>query len=64
MMSGKYTLTQLRAGKHWSQGKAANALGISLSTWRKWEKQESFPTQPNVEKILNQFDVKYEDVIF
>ena len=63
-MIGKYTLAQLRAGKHWSQEKAANALGISTTTWRKWEIRQFFPTQQKVDKILKVFNVKYDDDIF
>lgn len=63
-MSGKYTLAQLRAGMHWTQKETANALGVSTNSWYKWETGQSFPTQPNVDKILNEFNVKYDDVIF
>ena len=63
-VSGKYTLAQLRVGKRWSQQEAANALGVSQGSWFKWENGISYPTQPNVDKILRVFDVKYDDVIF
>lgn len=63
-MSGKYTLAQLRAGMQWSQEETANALKVSTNSWYKWENGKSFPTQPNVDKILRVFNVKYDDVIF
>ena len=63
-MSGKYTLAQLRAGKNWSQASTASAFGVSTNSWFKWENGISFPTQPNVDKILRVFNVKYDDVIF
>ncbi|WP_419154665.1 helix-turn-helix domain-containing protein [Weissella bombi] len=63
-MSGRYTLAQLRAGMRWSQKETATALDISTSSWNKWETGKSFPTQPNIDKILHVFNVKYDDVIF
>lgn len=59
-----YTLAQLRVGKHWTQEQAATAVGVSPASWAKWENKRSSPTQKNVDKILEAFNVAYDDIIF
>ena len=59
-----YTLAQLRVGRDWTQQEAADAVGVSLTSWYKWEKHKSFPTQPRIDDILKTFNVAYDDIIF
>lgn len=59
-----YTLAQLRVGKRWTQKEAADAIGVSLASWAKWENRKSSPTQRNIDKILTSFNVAYDDIIF
>lgn len=59
---GKKTVKELRARYGMSQTEVANALGISLMTYNKWEKNISEVTVSNVKKIAQLFDVTIDDI--
>lgn len=59
-----YTLAQLRVGRNWTQKEAAEAVGVSQTSWAKWELKKSSPTQPRIDAILRTFNVAYDDIIF
>lgn len=60
----KYTLKALRANADMKQTEVAEKLGISTTTWSKWENKKRFPTVDQVEKISKLFNVAYDDIIF
>lgn len=60
----KLTLKQLRNLHDLTQKEMADKLGVSLGTWINWEKQETFPNVPFIEKISEEFGVSYDDIIF
>ncbi|WP_449461294.1 helix-turn-helix transcriptional regulator [Streptococcus suis] len=60
----KYTLKALRANADMNQAEVAEKLGISTTTWSKWENKKRFPTVDQVEKISKLFNVAYDDIIF
>lgn len=60
----KLTLKALRTNKNLTQEEAAKKLGISESTLNNYENFKSYPDIPMIEKILNLYSVKYDDIIF
>ena len=60
----KLTLKALRKNSNLTQEEAAKKLGVSESTLNNYENYKSYPDVPIVEKILNLYDVRYDDVIF
>lgn len=60
----KYTLKMLRASKNWSQVTAAEQIGVSVDTWRNWERKRSFPDVLRIKKIQEVFNVAYDDIFF
>lgn len=60
----KMTLYGARHNCKLSQKKAAEAIGVSVSTIKNWENQKSFPSQPHIEKICSVYGVEYDDLIF
>ena len=58
----RYTLKMLRAKL--TQKETAISLGISESTWNKWENQKSFPNAKQISDIESLFDVNYNEIIF
>ena len=60
----KLTLKALRTNNNLTQEEAAKKLGISESTLNNYENFKSYPDIPMVEKILNLYSVKYDDIIF
>ena len=58
------TLKALRANKNWTQAQAAKALGISMETWRNYERYITYPDVIVIRKIEKVFGVKYDDIIF
>lgn len=58
------TLKALRANKNWTQSQAAQALGISLETWRNYERYITYPDVIVIRKMEKVFGVKYDDIIF
>lgn len=60
----KVTLRQLRKLNDLTQEEMAQKLGISLSTWVNWEKRNTYPDAPAINKIITSFDINYDDIIF
>lgn len=60
----KVTLRQLRKINDLTQQEMAEKIGVSLSTWINWEKRRTFPDVPHIEKISDEFDIDYNNIIF
>ena len=60
----KYTLKALRANADMTQKETAEKIGVSTTTWSRWEKRERYPDVKQVEKIAEVFGVSYDDIIF
>ncbi|HAB66560.1 MAG TPA: XRE family transcriptional regulator [Firmicutes bacterium] len=60
----RLTLKALRINRGLTQQETAKILGISESTLNNYENYKSYPDIPIVEKILDLFNVSYNDVIF
>lgn len=60
----KVTLRQLRKLNDLTQEEMAQELDISLSTWVNWEKRNTYPDAPAINKIIRSFDISYDDIIF
>lgn len=59
-----YTLKALRANANLTQHETAKKIGVSTTTWSKWENGERYPNVKQVEKIEELFGVSYNDIIF
>lgn len=60
----RYTLKALRANANLKQSEVAEKVGVSPTTWSKWENKKRFPTVKQAEKIAEVFGVSYDDIIF
>ena len=60
----RLTLKALRANSNMKQSELAQKLGISATTWSKWENGKSFPDVAQVKEIEKLFGVAYDDIIF
>ena len=60
----RLTLKALRANSNMKQSEVAQKLGISATTWSKWENGKSFPDVAQVKEIEKLFGVAYDDIIF
>lgn len=60
----RLTLKALRANSNMKQSEVAQKLGISTTTWSKWENGKSFPDVAQVKEIEKLFGVAYDDIIF
>lgn len=60
----RLTLKALRANSNMKQSEVAQKLGISTTTWSKWENGKSFPDVAQVKEIEKLFSVAYDDIIF
>lgn len=60
----KITLKALRVLYGFSQKEAADLVGINDRTWFNYENGKNIPDFDNVQKILDKFDVKLEDLAF
>ena len=58
------TLKVARQVAELTQEVAAKKIGVARSTLKKWEKGESFPTQPYIEKMCEVYGVKYDELLF
>ena len=58
------TLKAARVNAGYTQEMAAKLLGISDRTLMLWEKGETFPNVPAIERIQNLYGVNYSDIIF
>lgn len=59
-----YTLKQLRALRDLTQKEVADELGVSELTLANYEKGIRQPTAPTIKKIMEFYDVKFDDIIF
>ncbi len=59
-----HTLKSLRSLKNMTQEEAAKTIGVSVDTWRNWERHKSYPSVPQIQKIERSFNVSYNDIIF
>lgn len=59
-----YTLKMLRAKFELTQDQAGRRVGVSADVWHNWEKAKTFPNIPQLQKIEEEFDVTYNDIIF
>lgn len=60
----KLTLKALRVNSKLTQKEAAKKLGISEFSLNNYENFKSYPDVPIIEKILELYKVKYDDIIF
>lgn len=60
----KVTLKALRTNFGLSQIKEAKLLGVSTNTIYGWENGASEPNNKLVKRILNLFNVDYDDLLF
>lgn len=58
------TLKNLRTNYDLTQKQAAKLVGVSEDTWRRWEKEKSFPDVPKINRIEQVFNVNYNDIVF
>lgn len=58
------TLKAARINKDLTQKKAANLIGVNVSTLSKWEKGESYPSIKRIPAILDVYGVSYDEIIF
>lgn len=59
-----YTLKMLRAKYDLTQAQAGKKVGVSANVWHNWEKAKTFPNIPQLQKIEEEFNVTYNDIIF
>ena len=60
----KITLRAARVNAGMSQRKAAERLGVSVSTLRNWENGKTFPTQPHIEKMCDVYGIPFDALFF
>ena len=60
----KMSLKVLRIDAGMTQEEVSTALGISPSTWSKWENGKSFPDVLDIVKIEQLFNISYSDIKF
>lgn len=60
----KISLKACRINKNLTLEESAEALGVSSATLSAWENGYYLPNLKHVEKILNLYDVDYDDVNF
>jgi len=60
----KMSLKSARVNANLTQQQAADALGVAVSTLKNWEKGNTFPKQPMIEKLCELYKVNYDQVNF
>lgn len=60
----KITLSAARKNIGLTQIDAAKRLGIATSTLRSWEQGNTYPGQPDIEKICELYNLKYDYINF
>ncbi|MFT9412159.1 helix-turn-helix transcriptional regulator [Liquorilactobacillus hordei] len=60
----KVTLKGLRATYGLSQKEAAEAIDVSLETWRNYERGITSPNESKLRVIEKVFCISYDDIIF
>ncbi|MDR3189886.1 MAG: helix-turn-helix domain-containing protein [Lactobacillaceae bacterium] len=63
-MGIKVTLKALRSTTDMTQEQAGQAIGVSKDIWRKWENKQSYPDAEEINKILDYWQVGFDDIIF
>lgn len=58
------TLAAARVNAGYSQKYVAEYLDVAPSTVRNWEKGETFPKQPMIEKLCTLYGVSYDAINF
>ena len=58
----QFTLKELRARKNVTQAQAAKDLGISVTTYNKWEKDLSRVSVVKVAKVAQYFGVQLDEL--
>lgn len=60
----KYTLKAIRVNNNETQEQSAKAIGVSVETWQNYEKGNTFPDVPIINKIIEHFNVSYDSINF
>lgn len=60
----KITLRAARVNAGYTQRRAAELIGVSLSTVKNWEVGKSFPNQPAIDKICDVYRISYDRINF
>lgn len=60
----KITLRAARVNAGYTQQRAAELIGVSLSTIKNWEAGKSFPNQPMIDKICEVYRTSYDRINF
>ena len=60
----KMTLKAARINRNLTAKEAAEKLGISVETLSNWEKGETYPDIPKLNRIETVYQVGYNDLIF
>lgn len=60
----KMTLEAARRNAKLTQAEAAKKLDVAVSTLRNWEKGNTFPKQPAIEKMCELYGVPYDYISF
>jgi len=55
----KNNLKKIRNHLGWSQAKAAQEIGVTLRTIVNWEQGTTYPSVPEINKILKAYDISY-----
>ena len=58
------TLRAARVNKGMTQAQATEKIGVTELTLRKYERGESWPKADTIKKMLELYDVQFEDVLF
>lgn len=60
----KLTLMAARKNVGLTQVEAAKRLGVSVTTVQNWERGNTYPNQPEIEKICSLYNVCYDCLKF
>lgn len=60
----KYTLKAIRVNHNETQEQTAKIIGVSVETWANYEKGRSYPDIPILNKILEHFNISFDEVDF
>jgi transcriptional regulator with XRE-family HTH domain len=60
----KISLAAARINANLTQKQAAEALNVSLSTYKNWENGITYPKQPAIEKMCELYGMPYDYIRF
>lgn len=60
----KITLKAARVNMGYTQKRAAEHIGVSVSTIKNWESGVTFPSQPMIDKICEVYCTSYDRINF